>query len=203
MPAEFHGVRLRYIAVSAAGATRTIVYDLKCLWDARTGYDVVYMLGYGAAPFCAIPRFYGTQVWINPDGLEWARAKWNFAARVYLRLMEWSAVRVADRIIADAAAIRESLAARHGDLPSCTVIRYGCEIVDALPAIEPLAEWGLVPESYYLVVCRLEPENHVLEILRAFQQSRSARELIVVGNHPRPDQLCAEARAPFAIRASA
>ena len=183
MPAEFHGVRLRHIACPRLGPLESIVYDLKCLWDARTGYDVVYMLGYSAAPFCAIPRLNGAQVWINPDGLEWARAKWNLIGKVYLRLMEWSAVRVADRVIADAAAIAESLATRHGHLPSCTVIPYGCEFVDALPCIDPLADWGLVPESYYLVVCRLEPENHVLEILRAFQKSRSTRELIVVGNH--------------------
>ena len=48
---------------------------------------------------------------------------------------------------------------------------------------QPLSQWELAPASYYLVVCRLEPENHVLEILRAFQQSRSNRELILVGNH--------------------
>lgn len=186
MPSEFRGVQLRYVSFPRLGPLETIVYDLKCLWDARSGYDVVYMLGYGVGPFCRIPRFYGTEVWINPDGLEWARAKWNFAARAYLRLMEWGSVRVADRMIADAAAIRESLASRHGELRSCTVIRYGCEIVDALPPLAPLAQWALVPQSYYLVVCRLEPENHVLEILRAFQQSRSARQLIVVGNHQTP-----------------
>lgn len=183
MPAEFHGVQLRYVSSPRLGPLETILYDLKCLWDARTGYDVVYMLGYGAAPFCAIPRFYGSEIWINPDGLEWARTKWNSPGRAYLRLMEWSAVRVADRVIADAAAIAESLSARHGALRNCTVIPYGCEVVDKLPCIEALTEWALVPESYYLVVCRLEPENHVLEILRAFQQSKSARELIVVGNH--------------------
>ncbi len=186
LPAEFHGVRLRYIASPRLGPLETILYDLKCLWDARSGYDVVYMLGYGAAFFCATPRLFGAEVWINPDGLEWARSKWNPAGRAYLRLMEWIAARVADRLIADAAAIRESLATRHGHLPSCTVIHYGCEIVDALPPIEPLAEWGLVPESYYLVVCRLEPENHIREILHAFQQSQSARELIVVGDHRAP-----------------
>ena len=104
--------------------------------------------------------------------------------KVYLRLMEWSAVRVADRIIADAAAIRRE----PGNAARPPALLHGYSLwlrVCGLspPCIEPLADWGLVPESYYLVVCRLEPENHVLEILRAFQQSHSARELIVVGNH--------------------
>lgn len=191
-PAEFHGVKLRYISSPALGPLQTILYDLQCLWDARTGYDVVYMLGYGAALFCAIPRFWGTEVWINPDGLEWARAKWNAAGKAYFRLMEWTALRVANRIVADSAAVADSLAGRHGELRSCTVIPYGCEIVDTTPGIEPLAEWALVPGSYYLVVCRFEPENHVLEILRAFQQSQSARQLIVVGNHCAPTRYVRE-----------
>lgn len=180
--ASHNGVSLRYIAAPRLGPAQTILYDLYCLWDARREFDVVYMLGYGAAPFCLIPRLWGTEVWINPDGLEWARAKWNPAGRLYFRLMEWSSLRVADRLIADSAAIAESLTTRHGALRSCSVIPYGCEFMDSRPRPDLLDEWALVQDNYYLVVCRLEPENHVLEIMRAFQQSQSARELIVLGD---------------------
>jgi glycosyltransferase involved in cell wall biosynthesis len=179
----FQGVKLRYVSAPSFGPLRTIFYDLQCLWKSRSGYDVVYMLGYGAAPFCLIPRLWGSIVWINPDGLEWMRAKWGFAAKTYFRLMEWTSLHVANRIIADAEAIATSLADRHGRLPACTVIPYGCEVIDVPPQSETLSEWGLAPSSYYLVVCRLEPENHVMEILQAFQQSRSTKQLIVVGNH--------------------
>lgn len=182
-PNLFHGVKLSYVSTPSCGPLRTILYDIQCLWTTRKGYDVVYMLGYGAAPFCVIPRLWGTEVWINPDGLEWARSKWSFIAKIYFRLMEWSSLHAANRIIADADAIASSLAERHGRLRRCSVIRYGCEVVEYRPRTELLTEWKLTPESYYLVVCRLEPENHVLEILKAFQQSRSSRELIVVGNH--------------------
>jgi len=182
-PDVFHGVKLRYVSAPALGPLQTILYDLRCLWAARRGYDVVYMLGYGAAPFCLIPRLWNTAVWINPDGLEWARAKWGFFAKCYFRLMEWASLHAANRIIADAEAIAMSLASRHGKLPTCTVIPYGCDVIETPPPAELLSEWSLVPESYYLVVCRLEPENHVLEILQAFQRSSSNRQLIVVGNH--------------------
>ncbi len=182
-PDVYRGVKLRYLAASMPGSLRTIDYDARCLWAARKEYDIVYMLGYGAAPFCAIPRLWKTEVWINPDGLEWARAKWGRIARLYFRLMEWASVRVADRVIADSEAIAESLARRHGRLSASSVIAYGCDVVDAPPPVELLSNWGLSPNGYHLVVCRLEPENHVLEILRAFQQSSSRRELIVVGDH--------------------
>jgi glycosyltransferase involved in cell wall biosynthesis len=120
---------------------------------------------------------------LNPDGLEWARAKWGFVAKSCFRLMEWISLHAANPIIADAEAIASSLASRHGKLSACTVIPYGCEVIEAPPPAELLCEWGLAPEDYYLVVFRLEPENHVLEILQAFQQSHSNKQLIVVGNH--------------------
>jgi len=182
-PDTFEGVRLRYESAAGLGPLQTVLFDLKCLWAARKGYDVVYMLGYGAAPFCLLPRFWKTEVWINPDGLEWARAKWGRMAKLYFRWMEWASLRAANRIIADSEAVAASLASRHGRLRTCTVIEYGCDVIEAPPSAEPLAEWNLVKEGYYLVVCRLEPENHVLEILQAFQQSCSKRQLIVVGNH--------------------
>jgi glycosyltransferase involved in cell wall biosynthesis len=182
-PDVYHLVKLRYVSAPSFGPLQTILYDLQCLWAARRGYDVVYMLGYGAAPFCLIPRLWGTEVWINPDGLEWARAKWGIVAKSYFRLMEWISLYAANRIIADAEAIAESLADRHGRVRACTVIRYGCDVIEEPPPAPPLSEWNLSPESYYLVVCRFEPENHVLEILRAFQQSHSNRRLVVVGDH--------------------
>jgi glycosyltransferase involved in cell wall biosynthesis len=125
---------------------------------------------------------FGAEVWINPDGLEWARAKWGRVAKLYFRLMEWSSLRVANRIIADAKAIELSLASRHGELKACSVIPYGCEIVEVPPPTEPLSKWNITPDEYYIVVCRLEPENHVREILEAFKSSQSERKLIVVGN---------------------
>lgn len=179
----FEGVKLRYVSAPALGPLRTILYDVCSLWAARSGYDVVYMLGYGVAPFCAIPRLWGTEVWINPDGLEWARAKWGSIARFYFRLMEWAAMYSPNRVIADCEAIAASLARRHGKLPAHSVIAYGCDVIEAPPSIHSLSHWGLVPRGYYLVVCRLEPENHVLEILQAFQRSNSNKQLVIVGNH--------------------
>lgn len=181
-PSSWSGITLRHAQTSFGGPLQTVLYDLWCLWAARSGFDVVYMLGYGAAPFCLIPRLWGTTVWINPDGVEWARAKWGRLAKSYFRLMEWTSVRAASRIIADANAIAQHLRARHRTRFTCSVIPYGCDLITSPPPIDVLGRWQLTPGGYYLVVCRLEPENHVLEILRAFQQSRSTKQLVVLGN---------------------
>jgi glycosyltransferase involved in cell wall biosynthesis len=181
---EYKGVKLRHVPTRDLGPLVTVVYDAACLWHARSSFDVIYMLGYGSSALCWLPRIWGTKVWINMDGLEWARGKWGRIARWYLRLSEAMAMWTPDRIIADAAAIKENLQSRYRKLPPCDVIPYGCEIVsEARP--EDLKNFGLEPGSYYLVVCRFEPENLIREIVEGFLESNTQARLVLVGDHTR------------------
>jgi glycosyltransferase involved in cell wall biosynthesis len=180
--ASFRGVHLEYIQRRRLGPLTTIVSDLVALWRARKGYDVVYMLGYGASLFCFIPRLWGAQVWINMDGVEWQRSKWNWLGRTWLKAMEAIAMWTPNRIIADAEGIKAHLARRHRRLPPCSVIPYGAPVVVDPPSEGLLAQWNLAARQYYLVVCRLEPENHVLEIIQGYVRSASKLPLVVVGN---------------------
>lgn len=185
-PAEYQGVRLRHLPATACGPLTTVLFDLRSLWDARRGYDVVYLLGYGAAQFSFIPRLFGSEVWLNVDGIEWMRAKWGRVARAYFKAMEFFSVKFPNRVIADAEGVRAHLLARHRRLPACSVIAYGAPVIETQPDSAHLAEWGLEPGRYYLVVCRLEPENHVREIIEGFAASKTALPLVIVGDHQTP-----------------
>ena len=182
-PVEYKGIELVYLPATKLGPLTTIFFDIRCLWHARRSHDVVYMLGYGAAPLCVIPRFWGIEVWINVDGIEWARAKWNAVAKFYFKLMELFSLWTADRIIADAEGIKTHLQSRHRRLPPCTVIPYGAPVIDVAPDENPLKEWGLKPRGYYLVVARLEPENHILEMIEGYKTADTSTPLVVVGDH--------------------
>jgi glycosyltransferase involved in cell wall biosynthesis len=180
-PSTYRGVDLVYVPVPELGPLSTIVHDLRCLWRARSAYDVVYMLGYGAALFCWLPRLFGTEVWINMDGIEWRRTKYGRLGRLWLRLMEAVAVRTPTRIVADADAVEASLRRRHRRLPACSVIPYGAPNRAEEPSDAPVRALGLQPGRYHLVVCRFEPENHVREIIEGYTASRSQRPLVVLG----------------------
>src|SRR3990172_311013 len=181
-PSEYKGVQLEHVSAPRVGPLTTLLFDLRCLWHARKKFDVVYMLGYGAGLFCFIPRLWGTKVWINMDGIEWARTKWGRAARIWFKLMEAASVRVPDRLIADAESIRRHLESRHGSIKPCSVISYGAPIIRETPDPALLRKWGLVPGQYDLVVCRLEPENMVAEIVQGCEMSDSPYPLIIVGD---------------------
>lgn len=179
----YQGVRVRHRRRPKWGAASVLAYDCACLWDARREYDLVYMLGYGAAWACWWPRVFGVPVWINVDGLEWARSKWGWGARVYLRCMEWLTTKVATRLIADAEAIALRFRQTYPSGAPSSFIAYGAELVQA-EDVDPsvLSAWGLQPHRYMLVVARPEPENHILEIVQGYVQHGGGWPLVVVGD---------------------
>jgi glycosyltransferase involved in cell wall biosynthesis len=182
-PESYLGVKLVYLPAKQCGPFTTIFFDLLCIWHARKCYDIVYMLGYGAAPFCFFPRLNGTKIWLNVDGIEWARAKWGRLARTYFKLMEFFSMWAPNRVIADAEGIKGHLKSRHWRMPPCTVIPYGAPLIECPPDSSLLGEWGLEQQRYFLVVARLEPENHVKEIIEGYKNSGTSISLVVVGNH--------------------
>lgn len=177
------GVRVRYICRPRWGAASVVGFDCRCLADAHGKFHIVYMLGYGAAWACWVSRLLGQRVWLNVDGLEWARNKWGGLARAYLRSMEWVSSWAPTRIIADAQAIADHFQTRFPKSVPCSFIAYGAdEVGPGLHDAELLKTWGLMPKGYALVVARPEPENHVLEIIRGYRQSDRVEPLVVVGD---------------------
>jgi glycosyltransferase involved in cell wall biosynthesis len=179
---DYQGVHLVHIPAPCHGPLTTILFDLRCLWHARKAFDIVYMLGYGTSVFCFLPRLWGSMVWINMDGVEWARSKWGALAKFWFKLMETAAMWTPNRVIADAEGILRHLQLRHLHLPPVSVIPYGAPVIYVAPDANLLDEWQLTPGKYYLLVCRLEPENSVKEIVKGYLQSESGNPLVVVGS---------------------
>lgn len=199
-PARWRGVRLVYVSAAGPGPVGTLAYDLRCLWRARKEYDVVYMLGYGAAFACGLPRRSGTEVWINMDGLEWRRSKWGRIARSWLRWNEGQACRRADRLIFDSAALRRDVELRR-DLPRSSVIAYGTHPPVLDQAERKLEALGLQSGRFLLAVCRFEPENQVVEIVRARLAARIHMPLVLVTNlRPGPGEAEVRSAPKDAVR---
>jgi len=187
-PDGYHrGVTLKYVLSRSLGTMSEVLWDVQCLWSARRDFDVVYMLGAGAGFATWLPRLYGSAVWVNSDGLEWKRAKWTLLQRMYLALAEALSVVFASRVIADADAISQYLRKRYPRLKKLSTVAYGVEISETEPTPQALHEWNLEPDSYYINVCRLEPENHVLQIIEAFECSNTTLPLVVLGTVDKPN----------------
>lgn len=200
-PDEFQGVRLLYVE-APANNFRTMVADrkalLRCGELARRG-DVVCLLGYGVGPFArgAIRKLRrkGVEFWLNPDGLEWKRPRWPWYARRYLRWSEGFLLREADRVICDAAAIRDFHEEEYGIPAEKTeVIEYGAPVVEEIDDPEVLARrdaylerYGLRPGEYYTYVGRFVPDNNMELMVRGVLDARVERRLLVFAAHDESD----------------
>ena len=142
--------------------------------------DVVLLLNAGNAPLLKPLALAGIPTAIHLDGLESKREKWRGMGAAYYRWAERASVRWGVEVIADAQAIADHVAQMYGR--TCVVIPYGAEVID--PGGDRLAELGLEPQGYHLIVARFEPENHVLDAVHAYRESREVRPLVVVGSAP-------------------
>jgi glycosyltransferase involved in cell wall biosynthesis len=122
----------------------------------RHRVDAAFIFNAANAPLLPVLRAARIPVATHVDGLEWKRAKWGDLGRRYYRLAEALAVRWSDALIADARGIADYYAREFG--ASTTLLRYGAPLIR--PGAERLADLGLQPRGYHLVVARFEPENH-------------------------------------------
>lgn len=174
---EYLGAKLRFVPVKANGVS-SILYDALCLVHALLKKDdCVVVLGVSGAFFIPIYRlFSNAKIITNIDGIEWKRDKWNGFAKWFLKISEKIAVNFSHSVIADNQAIADYVKLVYQK--KCEVIPYGGDHV--LVEAEN-GRWGALPDRYCLGLCRIEPENNVELILRAFSLLLN-KNIVFIGN---------------------
>lgn len=175
---NFRSAKLDYLSFDANGA-QSVIYDGLSLWRSmRSNADTVLLLGVSGAVFLPFLRAVTSiKIVTNIDGIEWRRDKWKGFRKWFLWASEAMAVRFSHEIISDNAEIGRYIQRRYGK--ASLVIAYGGDhaILDV-----PVAATGIsLPDSYAFGLCRIEPENNVEMILRAFT-STGELPLVFVGN---------------------
>ena len=179
-PASFEGVKLVHLPSLERRALEETSHEAASLAHAVTRhYDAIYVFGMRATTLFAPLSLARKNVVFNTDGHDWQRRKWGPRARRYLLYSERLAARIAPgRLIADSQAIAAYFREQYGVSP--TFIPYGAPVVDP-PDPAVLNRFDLEAKGYYLVLCRLEPENNVDVIIRAFDAVGPKRDLVIVG----------------------
>lgn len=143
--------------------------------------DIILLCNGANAPLAPIMLCKRVPLVINVDGIERNRAKWNRLGKAWYLLGEHCSVRLATRIVSDAAVIAEYYRDHHH--VDSTVIPYGVHPVARTPGAA-LKEFNLVPGSYLLYVSRLEPENNALGVIEAYKTLQTEMPLVIVGDAP-------------------
>jgi glycosyltransferase involved in cell wall biosynthesis len=190
---EYRGMTLVHLPAVRGKVVETLSHTaLSVIHPTLRQADACFLFNAANAPLLPVLRLLRIPTAVHVDGLEWKRSKWSGLGKHYYKLCERLAVRWAQELIADAVGIQEYYRAAH-DVET-NYIAYGAPILAEQP-LERLKDVGLLLGSYHLVVSRLEPENHVREILKGYIASSSHQSLVVVGDAPYAREYVSELHA--------
>lgn len=194
----YHNAKCFRVKVPDIGPARAVYYDLAafhyCIQKIKKEKiedAVVYVLACRIGPFVGhfkrqLHRLSGT-LYVNPDGHEFMRAKWNKWIRKYWKYSEKGMVKHADLLVCDSKNIEQYIRDEyHKYQPKTTFIAYGTLSYKAGEPTEELLAWyqkfDIRKENYYLIVGRFVPENNYETMIREFMASDSTKDLVIITN---------------------
>ena len=178
----YHGVKVVVLPAIRNKYLDTVSHTfVSIIHSLREKYDAILVCNSVNSSFIFLPRIFGMRVAINVDGLEWQRAKWNKLGQIVYRISEWLATLFADVIVTDAITIQRYY--RKKFRRDSVFIPYGSTI-KPVQSNHVLEKYGLKPREYILYVSRFEPENNPLLVVKAFEKTKTAKKLVMVGDAP-------------------
>ena len=181
------------------GPARVIAYDmmainysLKLIKKEGIQSPIFYILGntIGAfiVHFAKKIQSIGGILLVNPDGLEWKRAKWSKPVQSYLKYSEKEMTKYANLIISDNRGI-ETYIRNTYPWSRTTFIAYGTDLSKTTLTAEDSSvrdwyqKWQTQEKEYYLILGRFVPENNYETAIREFMKSSTERDLVIICNH--------------------
>lgn len=169
-----------------------INYSLKLIKKEGIQAPIFYILGntIGAfiVHFAKKIQSIGGILLVNPDGLEWKRAKWSKPVQSYLKYSEKEMTKYANLIISDNRGI-ETYIRNTYPWSRTTFIAYGTDLSKTTLTAEDSSvrdwyqKWQTQEKEYYLILGRFVPENNYETAIREFMKSSTERDLVIICNH--------------------
>ena len=168
---------------------KNYLYVLKYIKNHQLDNSYIYVLGLKLGPmlwfYKRLRSKYHIKVFVNPDGLEHRRSKWNKVIQSCFLLTEWSMINHCDMVICDALGIQDYIEKRYKKARGkSTYIAYGAKEYDfsGIDENSVLEEYKLKKDNYCLVVGRCVPENNFELIIKDFMKSRIKKDLVIITN---------------------
>lgn len=196
----YNGAECFSVHVPNIGPAKAIYYDVTALkqvikYIKRNNLTdgIVYVLACRIGPFFNyyVKKLHklNFKIYINPDGHEWKRAKWNYFVKKYWKISERLMVKYSDLVICDSINIEKYIHNNYRKYkPNTTFIAYGADTTksslnnDSKELKQWYEKFNIRINEYYLIVGRFVPENNYETIIREFINSKTKKDLVIITN---------------------
>ena len=197
---EYNEARCFNVKVPNIGPAKAVYYDLmalkrciKYIKQENITKGIIYILACRIGPFIGHYkrklRKMGIKLYVNPDGHEWKRAKWNRFIKKYWKFSEKLMVKHADLLVCDSVNIEKYIKEDYKKYnPKTTFIAYGSDVTKSILEDDDkeLVEWyhqrNIKPKEYYLVVGRFVPENNYETMIMEYMKSTTKKDFVLITN---------------------
>jgi len=153
---------------------------LGVLYSAFRRPDILHIHAIGPSLVVPLARLLRLRIVVTHHGFDYDRQKWGRFAKKMLKLGEALGMKFANRRIAVAAGVADTMQSRYG-VP-VSFIPNGVAIHTTEDAAGALAQFGLNEQGYILTVARLVPEKRQTDLIEAFSKlNRPGYRLVIVG----------------------
>lgn len=178
------------------GSAQAIYYDcaalkktIEIIRSEHIDNPIIYIMTCRIGPFfnhyARKIKKIGGEVFLNPDGHEWKRAKWSAPIRKYWKYSEKKMVLGSDLIVCDSMTIEKYIRETYG-VTNTTFIAYGAETEPSKCSEKKYQEWlncnGLKRGEYYLIVGRFVPENNYETMIKEYMKSKTKKDFAIITN---------------------
>lgn len=175
----FNDAKLIYFPFKANG-WQSIIYDTLTMIHAWFKYDKLLILGYSSAFIFPFKFLFGKKIVLNIGGIDWARDKWNYAVRMFIKISEKICVKFSDVIVTDNRHIQKLYKQIHKS--DSVLIEYGGDHVKKIsPKKEHLSKYPFLKGKYTASVSRAQSDNNLHMLLKAYE-SLPNDVLVLVSN---------------------
>jgi glycosyltransferase involved in cell wall biosynthesis len=176
----YRGMQKVYVPCVRKRSLETLSHTFFALLHAFfRSYDALIIMNPANGVLCWIPRLRGTPFALHVDGLDWERSRWPWIGQKFIRFGAWCGTKIAPILIADSHGIAEYYRKQWGR--ETVYASYGADVQSEYDSglLEP---FGLEELGYYLVVARLEPENHTNYVIECYRRLETGVPLVIVGD---------------------
>ena len=185
---DYKGVKIKTFKTISTKGFDTFLHSFRCTLDIifNNTADIVHIQNGGNSIWALPLRLFRKKVFISQDGIDWKRNKWPWYGKLYLKLSAYITAYFPNEIIFD-----NVFAKRFFEKKFKKVFQYipfGSEVNPVSQNDNIIQKYDLSKTEYYLFVGRFIPDKGLHYLIPAFMQSKSKKNLVLVGGSPNPSK---------------
>lgn len=181
---SWNGVKLVDIDAPRSKSFEAIIHTWRAIWKAKNMHaQILHIHACGPALLAPFARLLGMKVVFTHHGQDYDRAKWNWVAKLMLRLGEYLGVTFANKVIVISEGIWDMVARKYGKTKKMHLIPNGVSQPEFINEPVYFRHLGIESGKYILGMCRFAPEKNLHQLIQAFSKiDNHGCKLVIAGD---------------------